>query len=478
MFFSMHRSIHNNLCHYVFNQFKQEEREQKLQKALETFESYANEIVDSSNYPVVYSLVPHAETILKHPQLSEFFQAIANVTYVNLLSVVPVHSVKVIPILEKSLNVLELHPTQSNQDSLRIARVLSALGDRYRSLCLYPAAHQSFEKSIAIYQTLAPDSIEAAKAYGRFGTLYRVEGQHQKAEELFLKITDIYNKYPRNYHPLDMLISLGLNARDVGQYKHALDYLNKNLASIKDKNDPWYFWTLSYLGTVYLDVGNYDKALDCFKKAEAFFNTIPETQGVSVPTAWRLAYMGATQSMQGQTDEALQTLDKGYKMFAELTAGKEMHGICFKIILPHEAYAYMQKGNLAKAKNIYTESLKHADAYYGVGHFQTGRTVCGLGMVALKENRLDEAETLMQKGYDIFDKYKHTDIFIPLEGLSDVYYEKYLQGLKTMNASESGAYRDKSKEYLLKAFEAAKGNLPSDSEHVKRLKYKMSQRGV
>jgi hypothetical protein len=57
-----------------------------------------------------------------------------------------------------------------------------------------------------------------------------------------------------------------------------------------------------------------------------------------------------------------------------------------------------------------------------------------------------------------------------------VYYEKYLQGLKTKDASESGAYRVKSKEYLLKAFEAAKGNLPSDFEHVKRLKYKVNQR--
>ncbi len=267
-----------------------------------------------------------------------------------------------------------------------------------------------------------------------------------------------------------MLICLGLNARDVGQYKQALDYLNKNLASIKDKNDPWYFWTLSYLGTVYLDVGNYDKAWDCFKKAEAFFNTIPEAQGISVPSAWRLAHMGATLSMQGRTDEALQTLDKGYKMFAEL------HGMCFKIIWPHEAYAYMQKGNLAKAKDIYTESLKHADKYYGVGHFQTGRIVCGLGMVALKEHRLDEAEILMQKGCDIFNHYQHTDVFIPLEGMSDVYYERYLQDLKTKAVSESGAYWDKSKEYLLNAYEIAKGNFPSDSEHVKRLKYKMNKR--
>ncbi|QOL20388.1 tetratricopeptide repeat protein [Candidatus Bodocaedibacter vickermanii] len=473
--FSMHRSIHSNLRNYVFNQFKQEEREQKLQKALETFELYANEMVDSSNYPVIYSLVSHAENILTH-QMSDFFQAIANATYVNLLSAVPAHTVKVIPLLEKSLNVLARYPIQNNQDSLRIARVLSTLGDRYRSLCLYPKAHQSFEKSIDIYQALAPESIEAAKTYGRLGTLYRVEGQHQKAEELFLKSINIYNQYPSSYHPLDMLISLGLNARDVGKYKQALDYLNRNLASIKDKHDPWYFWTLSYLGTVYLDVGNYDKAWACFQKADAFFNTIPETQGVTVPSAWRLGYMGATQSMQGRVDEALQTLNKSNTMFSELTAGKEMHGICFKTIMPYKAYAYMQKDKLVKAKELYTESLKHADKYYGVGHFQTGRIMCGLGMVALKEHRLDEAETLMQKGYDIFNNYQHTDVFIPLEGLADVYYERYVQEVQTKAASKSGAYGDKSKEYLLNAYEVAKGNFPPDSEHIKRLKYKMNQR--
>ncbi|MDP3935487.1 MAG: tetratricopeptide repeat protein, partial [Alphaproteobacteria bacterium] len=141
-----------------------------------------------------------------------------------------------------------------------------------------------------------------------------------------------------------------------------------------------------------------------------------------------------------------------------------------------EAYAYMQKGNIAKAKALYSQSLELLDKYFGKGHFQTGRVVCSLGMIALKENCLDEAEALMQKGYDIFNNYKHTNVFFALEGLSDVYYEKYLQSLKTKAVSDTVSYWDKSKEYLLKAYEIAEGNFPSDSEHVKRLKYKMNQR--
>lgn len=469
----MHRSIHANLSQYILKYINIPTQEHLLQKAIETFESYANEMVDTANYPAIYGIIPHIENMLTQRQLPTFFQTVLEVTYVNLLSMVPAHAVKIVPLLEKSLKRLEDTPAKTPENSLRIARTLSMLGDRYRSLSRFYEAHQLLEKSVKYYEELAPDSIEAAKAYGRLGTLYRSEGNHEKTQELLLKSIEIYNKYPESYHPLDKLIALGLNARDVGDYKTSLDYLNTNLKLVKDKNDPWRFWILSYLGSVYIETANYDKAWDCLQQAEKYFSQSPDGQAANVPYAWRLAYMGTTQAFQGKVDESLKTLEKSYDIFATLTAGREMHGVCFKVVLPSMGYAYYLKKNYRKSEEHLRESLKLLEKHYGKGHFQTGRVVTYLGMVALKEGRLDEAEQLLNTAVDILNAYQHTDVFIPLEGLSDLYYEK---SLKAKDVEEADVYKQKSKAYCQQALEIVKEKMPSDSAHLKRILLKKNKR--
>lgn len=475
---SMHRSIHKSLSEYIFKYLDINSNEYLIQKAIEAFESYANELLATVNYQSIYAMIPHAESILNKSQLSNFPRAIVEVTYANLLSTVPAHSVKVVQLLERSLTVLERAPIQTREHSLRIAVTLSILGDRYRSLCQFGEARPMLEQSVKLYEELAPTSIETAKAYGRLGTLYRTEGSHEKTQELFLKSIEIYNKYPESYHPVDKLIALGLNARDIGEYKKSLEYLYSNLALVKDKKDPWHFWVLSYLGSVYIDTGNYDKAWDCLQQAEKYFAQSQDDQAVSVPYAWRLAYMGTTQVFNKKVDESLKTLQKSYEIFTTLTTGKEMHGMCFKVVLPSMGYAYLLKGNYKKAAEIFADSLRLLEKHYGKGHFQTGRVINCLGLVAFKENRINEAESFMKRAADIFNKYQHTDVFIPLETLSDLYYEQYLRALKTKKFKEADIYKQKTKECCCQAFNVVKIKMPIDSAHLKRIVLKINKRAL
>lgn len=464
--FSMHRSIHTNLSQYILRYSNTPTQEHLLQKVIETFESYANEMVDTANYSAIYSIIPHIENMLTQRQLPVSFQTVLEVTYVNLLSMVPAHSVKTVPLLEKCLKILDKSSVSTPENSLRVARTLSMLGDRYRSLCRFSEAHQLLERSVRFYKELAPDSIEAAKTYGRLGALYRSEGNHKKTQELLLKSIEIYNKYPESYHPLDKLIALGLNARDVGDYKASLDYLNTNLKLVKDKNDPWRFWILSYLGSVYIETANYDKAWDCLQQAEKYFSQSPDGHVANVPYAWRLAYMGTAQVFQGKVDESLKTLEKSYDIFATLTAGREMHGICFKVVLPSMGYAYYLKKNYRKSEELLKESLTLLEKHYGKGHFQTARVITYLGMVALKEGRTNEAEQLLNAAVDILNACQHTDVFIPLEGLSDLFYEK---SLNAKDAEKAELYKQKSKADCQQALEIVKLKMPSDSGHLKHL---------
>jgi tetratricopeptide (TPR) repeat protein len=474
--FSMHQTIHSTLSNYIFKYLNPSTYEHLVETAIEVFEAYASDILDSGNNQSISAIISHTERMLSKNHLSKFLHSVLEITYVNLLSAVPAHSIKVIPLLERSLAYLESHPKKSRETSLRIARAASLLGDRYRSLSRFKEARKLLETSLNLYEELSPDSIDTAKTYGRLGTLYRTEGNHQKAQELFLKAVEIYNKYPTSYHPMDKLISLGLNSRDVGDYQQSLDYLTTNLNQVKDKNDPWRFWILSYMGTVYIDTGNYDKAWECFQQADHYFARAGEGQGEQVPYAWRLAYMGTTQALSGKPQEALLTLQKSFNVFASITAGRDMHGVCFKVVLPALGYAHFLQGNYEKAKEYFKESLMHLEKHYGKNHFQTGRVLCNLGLVAWKTNDFVESERLLKTAVDIFNTYEHTDVFYPLEGLSDLFYDRYLTAKKDTYSNEAASYKDKSKKYLLAALEVVKKNLPCDSGHLSRLNEKLKKR--
>lgn len=474
--FSMHRTIHSTLFNYVVKHINKATYQHLVDKAIDAFDSYIAGYLDAANYQSIFDLISHTESMLGKCKQSQYWQSVIELSYVNLLSGLPAHSVKVVSILERCLSFLESQQKITQDNSLRIARATSMLGDRYRSQSRFSEARSMLEKSVRMFESLSPDSIDSAKAYSRLGTLYRSEGNHKKAQDLFLKSVDIYDKYPASYHPIDKYISLGLNARDVGDYKTAIEYLTNNLIQVKDNNDPWKYWILSYLGTVYLDTGNYDKAWDCFQQADTYFSTAIEGQGEAVPYAWRLAYMGATQAFRENTEDALVKLQKSYDAFSKITAGREMHGVCFKVVLPAFGYAYLMKGEYEKAKSYFKESLIHFEKHYGKSHFQTARIIYYLGMTALKTYDLDSAETLLTSATEIFRKYKHSDLFIPLEALSDLYREKLNRAKQNNNTENSELFEARYKYFLQSSMDIAQKSLPIDSVHLHRLKNKLKQR--
>jgi Tfp pilus assembly protein PilF len=55
-----------------------------------------------------------------------------------------------------------------------------------------------------------------------------------------------------------------------------------------------------------------------------------------------------------------------------------------------------QQGNYEKAQEYFKESLMHLEKHYGKNHFQTGRVLCNLGLVAWKTNDFVESERLLK----------------------------------------------------------------------------------
>lgn len=469
--FSMHASIQSSIHNYLTTMLTSSEYENALYRTIPVFESYINESVNDLNHDEIQLLLTHTDIARKHTNLPKGIVSILNLSYANLLTTLPGIPSNLVQLLETVIDGIQHNLPTELHDPLRLARCLSIIGDRYRSACDFDKASDALEKSLKTYEKLSPRSIEAAKTYVRAGTLSRLKGKYTDARALLLKGIDIYNEYPSKHHSKDTFLCLGLNERDCGHYKKALEYLQLTLDSIKDKNDSWYFWINGHIGTIYLDAGCYAEALNCFENSYNLLRYSAISKDISLSYAWRLANIGTSYALLSNPEKALPILEESLKIFERLAEKKIFQVLCSKLVFPNMAYCHMLQGNFDKAKQLLHQSLHQLENQFGTDHTQTTRVLIYLGRIALLEGSLDKAEQFMMQAQHILDSNKHTDIYLSLEGLSDVYYAHY-QRYHTKEQELAFKNKDQALTYLLKAIEAVKTHLPASSVHLDRLNKK------
>lgn len=469
----MHASIQTSIRDYLKTTLSQQDYESSLYRTIVIIENYVNNIVDKLAYDQATNLMPHIDASRKQKDLPAVAESILNLSYCNLLTTLPALPNNLIPELEKSLHNIEQFTPKELSNPLRISRSQSLLGDRYRSSCLFEKASKLLQNSRETYEKLSPDSLEAAKTFIRLGVLLRSQGKHDEAKISFLKGIEIYNMYPAEYNPKETFVSLALNERDCGNYSQALDYLRQSLDTVKDKNDPWYFWIRGYMATVYFELG-------CFKRAVAnlsanqIYKAHSESNDVTIPYAWELAQLGSAYSLMKNTKQSFATLEKSLSLFQKLAGKNDLHFLCYKLVYPHLAYNHMLEGEYTIARPLLEISLSKLSNHFGENHPQTIRVRTYLGMLALKEQKMDEAEKLMRKGIAILEPIKHNDIFLPLEGLSDVLYEKHLS-LQSKDPALAEVNKKEAKLALIQAKKKLEENFSAESDHLKRVTKKMKK---
>jgi tetratricopeptide (TPR) repeat protein/DNA-binding CsgD family transcriptional regulator len=470
--FSLHASIQSSIRDYLKSHCNPHDYDEALYRAVLSIERYLNGLVETLAYDEAQAMLMHIDIARNQANLPAGILGILNLGYANLLTTRPaMPSNVVVPMLEKALEDITYNLPQSLTDPLREARCLSILGDRYRALSMYDKSQNALEKSIETYESLTPTSLEAARAYVRMGILLRMTGKLEIAKTSFIKALDIYKHYLSDYMPKETLFSIAFNERDRGNYKSAVEYLQQDLDSVKDKNDPWFFWIKDYMAGLYYSMGCYKKSLEYYEATEMFKYESNSTEP-TLAYATKLAYVGAIYAMQGDIKKAMTCLEQSSDAFIRIAGKNNLHVTYYTIVLPYIAYCHILKKEYEKAKSLLEFSLNELLARYKDDLLYPLKIRTYLGVIAMKEGSFNEAEERLRQAIDSVISINHPNIFFPMEILSDTLYEKS-KITQPSDAVLAKEYKDQAKDLLSKAIHIVEERISPQSDHLHRLRKKL-----
>jgi len=246
---------------------------------------------------------------------------------------------------------------------------------------------------------------------------------------------------------------LGYYAKAKQELENSLSKLNKNY----NKNKLKIARILTYLGDIYGKLENYSQAKIFLEKGLFIHEECFPKDHVYI--AWSLALLGKVYTHSHQYEKAKQLLEKSLLIYQECFPKEH---VSTAWILAHLAHVYRGLKQYKTAKELLEKSLTIYEREQGKEHITTAWILQDLGQVYLLENQLETAENLLNKALSIFQQTQHSEIYIVLENLTELYLNKYMQ-------TQSQSFKDQATGSLTQALEIVKAHFPSDSPHIKRI---------
>jgi tetratricopeptide (TPR) repeat protein len=398
------------------------------------------------------------------------------------------------------------------------ADTLNQMGIIYVQLKEYTQAIDSHQQALAIYQKLN-NKEQVAESLGYNGQAYFKAGQYQKIEDLFRQnlqsarnlkdreqeqlILELLKKYvevkdifarntgewfidPAMTTPphvswkqileitnLNLFInqeigdlkSQGHNLhslcwiyRNLGQYRQTISFCQKALQIAQDSKD--YFreaFIRLDIALVYLDLGQYDLALEKLHEALKFSQKYREKIGTLTPEIDILSKLGLVYRINKRYESAIDYLQQALEK-QELVV---LFGLPAKLrpdILNNLGLVYFQVGEYSKALAVYNQALEHDSwtpntkiytlNYIGLVYAETGEYSKALDNYQQALNRfrelkdiLGESETLKNIG-KLLEKQNQPELAIVFHKESVNLTEEIRQGLRELSLEEQKTYTE------------------------------------
>lgn len=152
------------------------------------------------------------------------------------------------------------------------ASLLETLAKLYEELNLYPKAFPLRERVLRIHQqTHGPLSEPMANAYNALGINLAYRGDYARAANFFLESTRVWREVANPPYPRlsDSLSNLGLIQQDLGNYAKALEYYQEGFAieqiGIKSDLDRAKSFLVENFALLYQDLGDYQQAEQMYR---------------------------------------------------------------------------------------------------------------------------------------------------------------------------------------------------------------------
>lgn len=175
--------------------------------------------------------------------------------------------------LEESLNEFyisnKLAEAAKNDDMA--ANSLNSIGLVYNDLEKYNEAINAFEQVLVLHQKMNTKTEELGDTYNGLGASYKNLENYKEAKKSFEKALQVYKNSNSEFGVAIANFHLGVICIEQKQYKEALPFLNIAY-EIQKKNDfeSEFIKTLSSLGEVYFELGDYDKSQTVLKEGLQF----------------------------------------------------------------------------------------------------------------------------------------------------------------------------------------------------------------
>jgi len=394
-----------------------------------TLEDYIVDAIDKEDFSRMKLLIAHCETFLNHERLitgtlkSSIEGALGCIYYYLRYN----HKAK--QLLEENLAHLRQH---YGENHVKMARILTYLGNFYRGQGDYEKAKSLLEQSLMIYKT-KPHDMRSAKALGYLGSVYRDLGDYKKAKVLFEQSLLLYEQYPENH---------------IG---HA--------------------WALVHLGNIHMILGDYKKAKLLLEQSLTIYKKQSEDY---VGVAWVLRHLGTVHELLGDYDKAISLLERSLSITRKYFSDNHIFvasGLTFL------GSAYTEIGNYQKAKDLLENGLNVYEKNYGKNHIETARVLRMLGQAYCGEGDIETSEDLLNKSLFVFQQKHYPEAYQSLESLADLYMKRASQAITEGDMKQSQNSTHQSISYLKQALIITKDCFPEDSQHILRIQAKIKNIG-
>jgi two-component system, NarL family, sensor histidine kinase UhpB len=164
---------------------------------------------------------------------------------------------------------LALNEAQAKQYTKGKADASFIIAISYAERGDYKSAEQNYRLSISNYEKLS--NLDALGwAYLWFGVTLYVQANFQSATKAFIKADELFKKTKNIQGSNQILLYLALNYEESGFYEKAFDLCTKSLNDAKENyNKTFLFYSLLGMGRLYLNVEDYQTALDYYQQANS-----------------------------------------------------------------------------------------------------------------------------------------------------------------------------------------------------------------
>jgi tetratricopeptide (TPR) repeat protein/DNA-binding CsgD family transcriptional regulator/GTPase SAR1 family protein len=468
---SIHRSTQEICLKYIISTLPLDKKNQLLYSITELLENYMSSAIEKEDIAIMKFILPHYKVFLTHEDIID--QNIKDYINIKLGG-----SYNFLGEEEEAkqilLDIFSKINKKDNTNYLRMAQLLTYLGLTHRSLGDYSEAKNCLEESLKIYERYFPENrFVKALIFTYLGNVYRNLNNYEKSEEYLKKSLFLYKKYfPENLEGKALnLTYLGNLYNEIGNYKRAEIFLTQSLELYKKQvpeNQNGLARALGYLGIVQKNCGNYEQAKDFFKMSLSTYEKFLPRKSDNV--AWMLAHLGSAYKELGDYEKAHSFLTESQKIFEELYEKNSIRFAWHNIRLGDFE---RKTGNYEKAKSLYYQSYLDFKKKYGENYISTAEALRCLGQTSLAVGDLETAEGYLRKALEITKKINHSDVYLILETIAELYLKKFENEATIRNEQSSQILKKQARDSLAQALEIVKINFPENSPHRKRLELRL-----